>query len=333
MNNQSAIITVTQGDFLYIEEWIQYHKKLGIDLMIIGFNGKPENFEKLPKYDFIRYIDFSIRKDNIIHQEFDRKGKGFSAIELYKPTYSISFMCRCLNILLDYIKYFYPSVKYVFPIDTDEFLTIKNKDYDNINRFLIDNYDESQPSKLINMVYMSDNNQIYYEDRPVLERFTEERPIEYYNFHTNVNRYFHTKSVINIRHEDILSNFAIISSPHNISFSTDEKFDEDQLVLRHFFTKSLEEYIRKFTFRYDNDYFFRFQNMMIYIYFRYNELTEEKLYAWNELCEKYNVHFDIYKQYKPAPYTFINKMYCKLFNKDYNRIIENYKQLKKHNLI
>ena len=103
MNNQSAIITVTQGDFLYIEEWIQYHKKLGIDLMIIGFNGKPENFEKLPKYDFIRYIDFSIRKDNIIHQEFDRKGRGFSAIELYKPTYSISFMCRCLNILLDYI--------------------------------------------------------------------------------------------------------------------------------------------------------------------------------------------------------------------------------------
>ena len=180
---------------------------------------------------------------------------------------------------------------------------------------------------------MSDNNQIYYEDRPVLGRFTEERPIEYYNFHTNINRYFHTKSVINIRHEDILSNFAIISSPHNISFSTDEKFDKNQLVLRHFFTKSLEEYIRKFTFRYDNDYFFRFQNMMIYIYFRYNELTEEKLYAWNELCEKYNVHFDIYKQYKPAPYTFINKMYCKLFNKDYNRIIENYKQLKKHNLI
>ena len=67
---------------------------------------------------------------------------------------------------------------------------------------------------------------------------------------------------------------------------------------------------------------------MLYIYFRYNELTEEKLYAWNELCKKYNVHFDIYKQYKPAPYTFINKMYCKLFNKDYNRIIENYKQLK-----
>ena len=34
----------------------------------------------------------------------------------------------------------------------------------------------------------------------------------------------------------------------------------------------------------------------------YNKYYPEKFYAWNELCKKYNIKFDIYHQIEPGPF-------------------------------
>ena len=42
--SKTCILTVTQGDFDYIEEWIEYHHNIGIDLFLIGYNRHPDKF-------------------------------------------------------------------------------------------------------------------------------------------------------------------------------------------------------------------------------------------------------------------------------------------------
>ena len=103
---------------------------------------------------------------------------------------------------------------------------------------------------------MTDNNLIYYEDRPVLERFTE-----YANKHhwsSDIVKYYNYKSIINVYHYNIQRDIQIISSPHNISLAKKAVFNNSQCFIKHFYTKSLEEYLMNFDPKYDNDYMNRF---------------------------------------------------------------------------
>lgn len=325
--SRSAIITVTQGDFEYIDEWIQYHHNIGYELILIGYNGNVDNMNKLPKYDYVRYIDFSFDFNNDLHAEFNRKNKGFSAIEGFKPKCDLAFMNRCLCILLDYVKFFYKDFQYVSPIDTDEFITIDG--YDNINDFLYDNYNNEYPSMQFLERIMDDNDLIYYEKKPVTERFTRISPKLQMSWWSS--KFYNYKSIINAYHKDVKNDTKILSSPHNLSLSEMHEFDSSKYFIRHFYTKSLEEYLMKFKSSIDNDYSTRFNSRMLYNYFHFNILTDEKLYKWNELCKKYDVKFDIYSQTKPSPYHNSITRYCKLFNKDFNVLKEKFEKENKLN--
>ena len=326
--NKSAIIAGTQGDLKYIDEWIQYHHNLGFDFILIGFNGNSETFNQMPKYDYVRYIDFSYDRNNPLYQQFYRKNKGFSSIEYFKPTQNLNFMCRCFNLLLDYIKLFYYDVQYVACIDIDEFIILPERD--NINVFLKKNFDDKFSSMQIFEKVMTDNGHIYYEDKPVMERFTEfsrNKQISIWR-----SKFYNYKSIINMFHYDIQANMKIISSPHNLSLAEEKIFNPNMCYIKHFYTKSLEEYISKYSSKFDNDYYRRFGNQMLYTYFYFNEYNDEKLLIWDELCKKYEVNFSIYDQIKPHPYFLYITRYCELHydTVDYQKLVQNYNERYKY---
>lgn len=320
--NKTAIITITQGDFNYIEEWVQYHHNLGIDLILIGYNGESNNFDKLPKYDYIRYIDFSYNKNNKLTNEFYRINKGFSGIDFYYPKHKLNFMCRCLCILLDYVKFFYQDIKYVVTIDIDEFVILPR--YDNINVFLKENFDDRYSSMQMHSRIMTDNNLIYYEDKPCMERFPIFAKRELIS--RWISKYYNYKSIINVYHYNIQNDIQIISSPHNLSLAEKHIFKDSECYIKHFYTKSLEEYLMKMDCSVDNDYFTRFEDRLLYNYFQFNELTDEKLYAWNELCNKYKIPFDITKQINPSPFYRSIIRYCELFGYDLQVLTDRFKK-------
>jgi hypothetical protein len=289
---KSCIITVTQGDFNYIREWIEYHHNIGIDLILIGYNGKPEEFDKMPKYDYVRYFDFSIG-ENEVYDDVNAKKRDFFAKfdsdeEIMERKASI--YNNILNTLLSAIKFVYHSIDYAFIIDSDEFINLHNN-FENISDFLEYNADKIEFCAFMQMVNYT-NDDIYYEDKPCQDRFTKKV------FHDN--RIFDLdsrKTIVNCNSEKFLTSF--VHSPHHIG-GTEMSwvFGHSEIELKHFFTKSLEEWISKFNTNIDRNYLDRFRGNVIRYYFYdfrgnlLNEITEEKMKAIPQLLKKYNVDYD-----------------------------------------
>lgn len=289
--SKSCILTVTQGDFLYIKEWIEFHHSIGVDLLLIGYNGKAEDFNKLPKYDYVKYFDFSFN-DNEIHDNLNASKMGcfssFSSLEEIKTNCKIP-QTNMFNTLLACVKHIYKNIDYTIIIDTDEFINIKNNS--NINEFLDENFDKNNLSCMIKMCFYNTEN-IYYEDKPCQERFTNGFFLENGREH-DLGCF---KTIINNKHEQFFDTF--MNSPHTCINGTCEKLDTNDIELKHFFTKTLEEWISKFNQNVDNDYINRFRGKVLSTFFFdgnrnvINVITEEKMKAIPKLLEKYNVKYN-----------------------------------------
>ena len=123
----SAIITITQGDFEYLKEWIEYHYNIGVKIFFIGYNGNYKNFDKLPKYDYVKYFDFSTNTNIENDLNFDYQKNGW-------PNFYENVIT---HIIFPYIQTFYKDIiKYVAVIDTDEFI-FPTENFDNITNYLL----------------------------------------------------------------------------------------------------------------------------------------------------------------------------------------------------
>ena len=78
--------------------------------------------------------------------------------------------------------------------DIDEYLYLKN--YNNIKIFLNRPVFKKCENIQLNWVLFTDNNYIYYENRSLLERFTEVDP---YVKSRNINKYSNGKSILNCK--------------------------------------------------------------------------------------------------------------------------------------
>ena len=135
--------------------------------------------------------------------------------------------------------------------ELDEFLYLKN--YQNIKKFLINKKFDRCESIQLNWVHMSDNNKIFYENKPLYERFTEKGK--------NVvkgkkNKFCFVKTIIRghlknitINQNHILSEklkacngFGKVSNVKKItSLNPDYKF----YFIRHYYGKSIQEFVDK----------------------------------------------------------------------------------------
>lgn len=219
MEKECVICCLAKNEKDYIKEWIDYHLELGFDKIIIGDNNDidGETYEEM-LYDYI--------KENKVIIANLRGKKGYQ-IEFY-----------------NFIKKNYDYEWCAF-IDIDEFLTF-TPEFDkifnhNIKKFLETN--ENIKNYHVNWVMYGDNSLIYKTSSSVLERFVE--PCK-----KQTRKYIKT-----IAHKSVDKDFA--GCPHHIhdyiahspngevcsNSSISSKMETSVLYIRHFYTKSLEEWL------------------------------------------------------------------------------------------
>ena len=254
-----GLCVICKDENIYIKEFVEHYKNLGYNHIFIYDNNDVKG-EKL---------------EDVLQKEID---EGFISIKNYRgnrnqPQFKAYVNCyEKNNKNYDWLSFF----------DVDEFLEIKPKGI-KIQRFLSnERYKYCQNIKFNWLIY-SDNDKLYYENKPVQKRFktalyehTSNRHIKSTvrgNLTTNYWKGARNPHTGNNKYNSCSSSGKKISSrtPYNIPY--DYTYGE----LKHYNTKSIEEYIKKIK-RGRADGFNRGLNIkkMIEHFYFINNRTKEK---------------------------------------------------------
>lgn len=264
------LCTIAKKENLYIKEFIDYYHSLKVDKIILYDNNevKEENFFDILKNEiennFVKIINL----------------RGF--IRPQKKAY---------NHCYKYNKYDYEWIAFY---DVDEFLYILNST--DLNKFLSSSIFKNCQSIIINWKYYGDNNKVFYEPKPVKERFT--KPV---NLTDEIlkNKFIYSAAKTIVRGG---LNLVWAHFPHylknTINCRPNGKVLNDYFsppeystaYIKHFTTKSTEEYIEKLSkgdvFEISNDQYII--NKIKEYYFLFNKITKEKINLINNKL-KYNI--------------------------------------------
>jgi len=245
---QVCICSIGKKENLYIREYIEYYKNLGVDKIYIYDNNEinGEAFETVI-YDYIK-----INYVNIINY------RGY-----HRPQRKMMNNCYKMN----YLKY-----DWLIFIDLDEFLYLKN--YSNIKNFLNEPKFNNCKKIYLNYVFYTDNNNVYYENKTLMERFKE----------TFLYKVYWGKTIIrgNISGINITSVHYITGKvPACNGFGKKSKqfnLDSKYYYFKHYSFKSTEELCNKLN-RGNADFENSYQKKInkIYMYFTYNKITIQKI--------------------------------------------------------
>ena len=160
----SCMISIAKHENLYVREFVEYYLKLGVEKFYFG-DDNPDDIENLSDVldDYIQkgIIDIEyIYERNLSHQQFFEY--GFKSVKL-----------RC---------------KWFFFYDIDEFLEFTNKTMTLKTYLEMPVFDKCDVIRIHWMIY-NDNNLVYYDNRPVNERFTHALPNDNANiYHKSIVR-------------------------------------------------------------------------------------------------------------------------------------------------
>lgn len=251
----------------YIREYVEYYKNIGITNICLFDNNRDgeEDFN-----DVIGdYIDdgFVILKDYRNRQEcqYDAYNECYS-------TYGDEY---------DWIMFF----------DIDEFLSFTTDEYKNISDYLSEDFLKPFDMIHVNWLIYGDDNKLFYNKKPLLERILN--PIDInkhisYDFPENN----HIKSII----RGGLKSIEFYYQPHTIKNqikccneigeedfygNTFSKFSNKKIVLKHFTTKTIEEYCDKMKRGFPHQKWYgsleTIQFLLEERFFRTNEITKSKI--------------------------------------------------------
>ena len=261
-NRPYVVCCICKNESKYIEEFIEYHLELGFDKIIIGDNNDidGESYDDQLK-DYIDYGEVEI---------VNLRGLVAQQMLFYN------------DIIHNY------DYEWCAFIDCDEFLTFsKNSKFTNIKDFLNSNKDIK--AYAVNWMVYGDNERVYSGSGDVVNRFKIPKPNNF-RFHYQFPENYHIKSIL---HKDVQANFR--SCPHNVNEYTDyyspdgtalhktspfnKNIDHNILYIRHFYTKSLEEWVNKKMKNKHADC--KPSDLPIYYpiedYFIYNRVTDAKI--------------------------------------------------------
>ena len=270
-----CICTLGKDENRYITEFVEHYKKYGVDKIYLYDNNNidGERFEDvIGKYVDNQYVEI-----------VDWRGvKGTSTY------YGIMDSCY---------QTYHDKYDWLIFYELDEFLYLKN--YKNIKAFLINKKFDKCESIQLNWVHMSDNNQIFYENKPLYERFPE---IGKNIVKNKYNKICFVKTMIRGHLKNITINQNHVLSKNLIacdgfgkksqvkkieSLNPDYEFN----FIRHYYGKSVQEFIEKIN-RGDllrgNDK--KIIEWAIEKFFYINKITAEKIkYIQRSFGDKYNL--------------------------------------------
>lgn len=247
-----CICAIAKCENLYIKEWVDYHLNLGFDHIYLYDNNEidGERISEVIDDDRVTIVNYRGR-----HQlSCETQVKAYN--ECYR-TYAVDY---------DWIMF----------IDIDEFLTLN--DHDNIKDFLEQPWCRKANAIRFHWLCYSDSGNLHYEDVPVLDRFTElcsnNDVNKYYKqiYRTNISKF----KMMNVHYCDYITGIKYPdgSDARYVLQTTDPNIRHDVGYVRHYVTKSLDEFIDiKYKRRGKGSSKTRLNKEF---YFRYNELTDEK---------------------------------------------------------
>jgi hypothetical protein len=147
INTKTAICLISKQENRYIKEFVEYYKNYGVDKIFIYDNND------LDGEVFQQEIDNYI-KDNFV-EIINFRGKK-------RPQLDIMNDCFIKN---------FENYEWLIFFDIDEYIHLK--DYKSIKNFLNNDKFKNCQKIQLNWVYHTDNNILYYENRPLKERFPE----------------------------------------------------------------------------------------------------------------------------------------------------------------
>lgn len=273
---KTCIVTLCKDEDNFLDEWINYNLKLGFDKIFIIDNNPSERKLKIDnaQVTIIPYNDI----------QFDMNWANVQLLEGYN--YGLQYVKK-----LDY--------DYITIIDADEFITLNT--YKDINDFIF--YEMVIPQKnvceLVWVTY-SDNNLIYENDlisNSVLENYTtpcDKLPIkDKVKYTTSQNSW--GKCIVKN-----LPELTYTISPHHPDWKdkhgnviyTSNRINRKVAYIKHFRTKCLETYI-KHKVHQTKCYkgFYGVINDILEFFFMFNDVTIEKLNAYQLLCKKYRIPY------------------------------------------
>lgn len=237
-----AVCAIAKNENLYIREWIHWYKILGVSKIFLYDNNDKdgERFEDVIndhiKNGFVEVIDVrGIEKGRV----YDKDG-----INLQPQCYVDCYKTKLSKF--DWVCFF----------DVDEFLSFKNG-Y-TLQRFLNQPIFKNYDTILVPWVTYDDNNLLYYENLPVMKRFTHlsDNQKKAVKSIVRCNKKFNDsdKGINCLIHSFILNDKKIIKScgspiktinKSNWYTLTDEEIKKSNAVLNHYKTKSAEEFIKR----------------------------------------------------------------------------------------
>ena len=255
----ACVISKAKHENLYVREFVEHYLQLGIEKFYFG-DDNPENFENLSDvlYDYIKkgIVDVEyIFNRNLTHCGF-----------FHHAFKSVKFRC-----------------KWFLFYDIDEYLEFTNKNMTLQNYLEMPVFDKCDAIRIHWMMY-DDNNLLYYDKRPLKERFNRPLPNNPLNiFHKSIVRGKEYNTTVFVpgsgshepNHEikaqcDALGNIEILADGRMYS----PKFQ--YCYIRHHCYKSAEEFAFKLlkgmhqSTKYDMDF-------IMGLYSQVNRVTEEKL--------------------------------------------------------
>ena len=289
MLSEVAIVCIAKNEIKYIEEWIYYHIKIGVSKIIIYDNSDNNELKYLEKTWENKILVIPWVNSYIIKSPFSNK-RTFNGV-VNNPNCEGSQIWAYENYILNYKKKNL-MYKWVAFIDCDEFIQINNGM--NIIDFLNSiNFHEGVLT--VNWVHYGSNENIKYENKPVIERFTK-REISGTNIHKSLcvitdvistNHSMHdfktNKSIRNVNGDEV--SHGLVSHPCI-----------DKMFLEHFAVKSKEEFQIKIDRKYAIIKNFGTRNWDHFYKFDKNEIEDLTLFniMKNELYES-NFDYEYYK--------------------------------------
>lgn len=260
-----ALVAIGRRENLYAREFVEHYQKLGFDNVIILDNnyGDEEHFEDVLQ----DYVD-----------------QGFVIVENYRDRTRIQMKAYTEM----YAKY-KDQYDWIAFFDFDEFLFMNGM---NAKEWL-KGFPEDCEAILTNWMCMTDNNLVEYDDRPLVERFTQSlNPIDKCVQYSNIPENAHIKGLI----KGGLDNVFWYSNPHvpntnlvcynasgmRCSNAPWQPIDYRMARLLHFTTKTAEEYCSKLQRGTPDRPYDVFLKTYVGRFWRYNERTDEKVKFFEE---------------------------------------------------
>lgn len=267
------LCTIAKKENLYIKEFIDYYRNLKVDKIILYDNNEVngENFFDILKNDtesnFVKIINI----------------RGYE-----RPQQKAYNHCYKFN------KYNYEWIAFY---DVDEYLNIVNST--NLNEFLSSPNFKNCQSIIINWKCYGDNDMLFYEPRPINERFI--KPVNL-TIEIIKNKYIYSagKTIVRGGLNLIWAHFphyfknTINCRPNgNLMKDYFSPPEYSTAYIKHFTTKSTEEYIEKLNkgdvFEISNKQYI--EDKIKEYYFLFNKITKQKIELFNNKI-KYNININ-----------------------------------------